>query len=288
MVVFPNIKINIGLSITSKRPDGFHNIESVFYPVPWTEVLEVVSPGDQVEADLPAHVLNTVDQVNFYQYGDPIPGDADRNLCIQVYQKLQTWYNLPAVDMHLLKTLPIGAGLGGGSADAAFALRALKDFFDLHISDVEAMDLLAELGSDCPFFWKNKPMFVFGRGEKMRPIALDLSGYYIVLVYPGIHVSTKEAYSGVVPKDPIIDLELLPDLPIEQWREAVVNDFEGSVFVQYPVLAELKQQLYDLGADYAAMTGSGSTIFGLFKTLPELPEAWRKAPFIQWSGKLTA
>ncbi len=288
MVVFPNIKINIGLSITSKRPDGFHNIESVFYPVPWTEVLEVVSPGDQVEGELPAHKLTTVDQVIFYQYGDAIPGDAESNLCIKVYQKLQAWYNLPAVDMHLLKTLPIGAGLGGGSADAAFALRALKEFFDLRISDVEAMELLAELGSDCPFFWKNQPMFVYGRGERMRPIKLDLSNYYIVLVYPGIHVSTKEAYSGVVPKDPIIDLELLPDLPVEQWRTSVVNDFEGSVFVQYPALAQLKQDLYDLGADYAAMTGSGSTVFGLFKSLPELPAAWSAEPYRMWKGKLTA
>lgn len=284
MLVFPNIKINLGLFITGKRPDGFHNIESVFYPVGWCESLEIV---DRAEKEPDSPLLNSrveSGRVRFYSYGIPIPGEPEQNLCIKVFHLLEEWFHLPPVDMHLLKAIPTGAGLGGGSADAAFCLRALRDFFHLRISDHEAMELLAAIGSDCPFFWKNRPMFVFGRGEQMRPVELDLSGYHILLVYPSLAVSTREAYAGVSPKAPPIDLNLIGTLPVEHWREVVYNDFETSLFPAYPQLAAIKAQLYDLGAAYAAMSGSGSTLYGIFKNKPVVPEAW--AGYVTWTGRL--
>lgn len=272
MVVFPNIKINIGLFVTGKRPDGYHNIESIFYPVPWCEALEVV---DRVEDQRPyaegeLKAITEQGKVRFHQYGLDIPGAAANNLCIKVYQLLEEWFNLPAVDMHLLKALPIGAGLGGGSADAAFCLRALKDFYQLRISDHEAMELLAKVGSDCPFFWKNQPMFVHGRGEKMHPIELSLKGYCVLVIYPNIPISTKEAYAGITPKAAPVDLHLLADLSIESWREVVHNDFEASVFPNHPELPAIKARLYEMGAMYASMSGSGSALYGVFSEAPDL------------------
>lgn len=284
MVVFPNIKINIGLYITGKRPDGYHNIESVFYPVQWHESLEVMDRDEQAWDDPQITAKAEVGKVRFMSYGIDIPGDPSDNLCIKVYQRLEEWFNLPEIDMHLLKTLPIGAGLGGGSADAAFALRALKDHFNLTLSDKEAMDILSEIGSDCPFFWKNRPMYVFGRGEQMRPIDLDLSGYHIVLVNPSIHISTKEAYSGVVPTPPALDLNLLPSLDVGDWKDVVHNAFEDSIFPNHPAIARLKEQLYSLGAIYASMTGTGSTVYGIFKEEPRLDDAFAEATV--WSGGL--
>jgi len=173
-----------------------------------------------------------------------------------------------------LKSLPIGAGLGGGSADAAFTLRALKDFYKLTISDFEAKELLAKVGSDCPFFWNNKPAFVFGRGEQMRSIDVDLSQYHFVLVNPNIHVSTKEAYAGITPKNPPIDLTMLEFLDVSEWKKLVKNDFEDSLFPKYPVLSEIKAKLYEMGAEYASMTGSGSTLYGIFKSKVDIPQEW--------------
>lgn len=282
MVVFPNIKINIGLFVTGKRPDGYHNIESVFYPVPWYEALEVSKRLD-LEGELNGAAFSQ-GSVRLMTYGNPIPGASEQNLCIRVYELLNEWYNLPETDIHLLKTLPIGAGLGSGSADAAFTLRALKDFYGLAISDVEAIDLLAKVGSDCPFFWKNKPAFVYGRGERLQAISLDLSGYYIILVNPGIHVSTKQAYAGVNPQPPAFDLHLLPDVPIENWHEVVNNDFESSVFNLYPEISEIKNELLELGAIYASMSGSGSTVYGIFKSEIKLPEKFDTR--MSWRGWL--
>lgn len=270
MVVFPNVKINLGLSITGKRADGFHNIESVMYPVNWCECLEVCSPN---ESALNYGIANSVAEsgkVRLFMYGIDIPGNGADNLCIRVYHLLEAWFNLPAVDIHLLKTNAIGAGLGGGSADAAFCLRALQAFFNLNITDVEANELLAKIGSDCPFFWKNKPALVFGKGDQMRPIDLDLSEYWIALIYPNLAISTKEAYAKVIPSTPMIDLNLLTDLPIETWKEVLVNDFEKSLFPAYPVLNEIKTKLYQQGAIYASMSGSGSTMYGLFRERPEI------------------
>lgn len=284
MVVFPNIKINIGLSITSKRPDGFHNIESVMVPIPWCESLEVMEHQDlnpRIEQVAQPVVSG---KVTFYSYSNVIPGQASKNLCIRVFHILEDWFNIPPTDIHLLKTLPIGAGLGGGSADAAFCLRALKEYYGLTISDFEAKKLLSQIGSDCPFFWENKPAFVYGKGDEMRPVAFDLSAYWILLVHPNLAISTQEAYAGVTPKQPLIDLNLIPDLPIEAWKEVVKNDFEDSLFPKYPLLQDLKETLYAKGALYASMSGSGSTMYGIFSEAPSLPKAWSN--YSTWLGKI--
>jgi 4-diphosphocytidyl-2-C-methyl-D-erythritol kinase len=274
MLVYPNVKINLGLFITGKRPDGFHNIESVFYPIPWTESLEVIADSGKSAAEYEALSFAEKGNVRFFSYNNPIPGTAESNLCIKVFDLLEAWFNLPKTEIHLLKSLPIGAGLGGGSADAAFTLRALKDYYNLVISDHEAKELLAKVGSDCPFFWTNKPAFVFGRGEQMRTLDLDLSDYHFVLVNPNIHISTKEAYAGVSPKNPPIDLAMLEWLDVDDWREVVKNDFEDHLLDNYPQIADIKERLYHLGAAFASMTGSGSTVYGIFKTPIDLPAEW--------------
>ena len=284
MLVFPNIKINLALFITGKRLDGLHNIESIFYPVQWHESLEIIERGESPSDFSQIQSQVEMGKVRFTSYGIPIPGNVDSNLCIKVYQLLDEWFNMPAVDIHLLKTLPIGAGLGGGSADAAFTLKALKDYFQLRISDAEAKDLLAKVGSDCPFFWENKPMFVFGRGERMRPIDVDLSDYYILIVNPNIHISTKEAYAGVNPSPPAIDLEMIPSIDVDGWKDVLVNDFEASIFPNYPIIRDVKEELYNRGALYASMTGSGSTLFGIFKDLPD-EEPFQE--YMTWKGRLT-
>lgn len=284
MVQFPNCKINLGLHITSKRPDGYHNIETIMVPVGWTDVIEIVERDAQVvDKDLLTGSYLS-EKVNFYSYGNPIPGKAENNLCIKVYHLLEDWFNLPAVDIHLIKNVPIGAGLGGGSSDAAFCLKTLKDFFSLTISDHEAKTLLAKIGSDCPFFWDNQTAFAFGKGDEMRHIDIDVKDKWIMLVYPNIAIGTAEAYSGVKPKAPKVDLELLPDLPIESWREVIENDFELSVFPQYPEIGIIKDQLYTMGAQYASLSGSGSTMYAIFEEEPELPSTWKKFP--HWIGQL--
>ncbi len=276
MLVYPNVKINLGLFITGKRPDGYHNIESVFYPIPWTESLEVIQDTGKSSEDYAALSFAEKGNVRFFSYNNPIPGTAESNLCIKVFELVEAWFNLPKTEIHLLKSLPIGAGLGGGSADAAFTLRALKDYYNLTISDFEAKELLAKVGSDCPFFWNNKPAFVFGRGEQMRALELDLSNYHFVLVNPNIHVSTKEAYAGVSPKNPPIDLAMLEWLDVADWKDLVKNDFEDSLFPSYPEIAAIKSKLYELGATYASMTGSGSTVYGMFSSAIELPKEWEQ------------
>jgi len=284
MVVFPHIKVNIGLYITSKRPDEYHNIESVFYPVPWAETLEICDRYETAWESEEIVQKAEAGKVRFMSYGIEVPGEVEENLCIKVYQRLDEWFNLPAIDVHLLKTLPIGAGLGGGSSDAAFMLKALKEYFNLTLSDKEAMDILAEIGSDCPFFWKDRPMFVFGRGEQMRPIELDLSGYYMLVVNPGIHISTKEAYSGVNPTPPPIDLNLLSTLEVKDWKGLIHNDFEKSIFPNYPEIETMKNEMYSLGAEYAQMTGSGSSVYGLFRKEVDVPQAWQSLS--HWQGPL--
>lgn len=274
MIVFPNVKINLGLFVTSKRPDGYHNIESVFYPLPWTESLEIISDTGKTADEYNALAFAEVGKVRFFGYQNPIPGNADSNLCIKVFQLLEEWFNLPKTEIHLQKSLPIGAGMGGGSADAAFTLRALKAFYNLTISDFEAKELLAKVGSDCPFFWDNKPAFVFGRGEKMQPIELDLSAYKFVLVNPNIHVSTKEAYAGISPKNPPIDLKMLEWLDVETWKDSIHNDFEDSLFPSYPEIKAIKDLMYESGAIFASMTGSGSTVFGIFDREIDAHKLW--------------
>jgi 4-diphosphocytidyl-2-C-methyl-D-erythritol kinase len=255
MITFPNAKINIGLNIIEKRPDGFHNLESVFYPVQLTDALEVVENTDAA-----------AERILFTSSGISIPGTSSDNLCCKAYQLISADYQLPAVKVHLHKHIPIGAGLGGGSSDAAFFIKLLNEQFDLNISWGEMHHYARQLGSDCSFFITNKPVFAEGRGDEYESIQLDLSAYHIALVYPSIAVNTGVAYSRVVPSKPQRSLEEdIIELPIEQWKEYIHNDFETSVFALHPEIKVVKEKLYEQGAVYAAMSGSGSTVFGLFK-----------------------
>lgn len=269
MVVFPNAKINIGLTITGKRPDGFHTIASCFYPVAWTDALEV----------LPAPT------VSFQVAGISIPGDASTNLCLKAYHALKQEYDLPPVSIHLLKAIPIGAGLGGGSADGAFTIRALNQLFSLNLPLEKQQEFARSLGSDCAFFIKNEPMYCYGKGDEFEEVALRLTGKWIVLVNPGLHISTAEAYAGVIPQVPATDLRTLLNLPLDQWKGKIVNDFEESLFPKYPILAEYKQTLYAMGARYASMSGSGSTMYGIFDEPVEIPNNFGDS--IVWQGELS-
>lgn len=258
MIVFPNAKINIGLFVTGKRPDGFHNLETVFYPVGLSDILEI-GPGESGSAL--CHFVNT---------GIEIGGDPEKNLIVKAWHLLAEDYPLSPVNIHLHKLIPFGAGLGGGSADAAFTLKALNEYFDLHISDGELSRKAACLGSDCAFFIHNKPAFASGKGEILEPLELSLQGYRLVLVKPAFGVSTPEAYAGICPQPASYDLHQLNVLPPEEWKEFVGNDFEKNLFRKYPRLAAIKQELYEAGAFYASMTGSGSAIYGLFRQTEEI------------------
>ncbi|PWJ40122.1 4-(cytidine 5'-diphospho)-2-C-methyl-D-erythritol kinase [Sediminitomix flava] len=268
MIVFPNAKINIGLNIVSKREDGFHNIESCFYPVEWEENLEIIKSNE----------------FQFTSSGIHIPTDGGKNLCEKAYDLIAADYDISPVKIHLDKRIPIGAGLGGGSADASFCLKLINQIFELGISDQQLETYAAELGSDCPFFIKNKPKWVLGRGEIFEDIKLNLSGKFIVLVYPNIHISTKEAYSGVIPKVSLHQTkEILENSPIEEWQGKIKNDFEDGLVKKYPVFETISNQLRQAGAEYVSMTGSGSTYYGIFK---EETEVDFPKDYITWKGKL--
>jgi 4-diphosphocytidyl-2-C-methyl-D-erythritol kinase len=254
MIVFPNAKINIGLNITEKRADGYHNLETIFYPVKINDALEaIITP-----------------QLNFSSSGITIPGDGANNLCIKAYELIKLDHDLPALEIHLHKHIPIGAGLGGGSADAAFFIKLLNQQFGLDLT-VEAMQNYArQLGADCAFFIENKPVYAFEKGDQFEPIKLDLSKYVIVLVMPPVHVSTADAYSGVKPEPAAESLKDLIKLPVSEWKGRIKNDFEKSVIGKYPLIGEVKQALYEAGALYASMSGSGASVFGIFEKLPSL------------------
>ncbi|AMM50338.1 4-diphosphocytidyl-2C-methyl-D-erythritol kinase [Rufibacter sp. DG15C] len=256
MIQFPNAKINIGLQLVEKRPDGFHNLVSCFYPVGWTDALEI---------------LPTTGEASFTLSGLPVPGEPTQNLCWRAYELLKKDYELPAIQMHLHKVIPMGAGLGGGSADAAFTLKILNDLFALNLTPEQLENYARQLGSDCAFFIQNKPVLAVEKGDVFEPLTLDLKGWHIVLVYPNFGNSTAEAYAGVLPQFPEKSLKTLLVQAPNTWKDAVVNDFEASLFPKYPVLAEVKEQLYSLGAEYASMSGSGSTMYGLFRESPTQP-----------------
>lgn len=252
MVVFPNAKINIGLRIVKRRNDGYHELETVFYPLPFTDALEIIrSP------------VNGTTQ--FYSSGLTIAGDQADNLCIKAYNLLKRDYaQLPSVKIHLHKAIPSGAGLGGGSADASFTLKTLNTLGGLNLTVEQLLDYSLQLGSDCPFFIINKPAYATGRGEQLEPISLDLSVYGFVIVNPGIHVPTGAAFSWLTPAKPDVSLKELINLPITEWKGRITNDFEEAVGMRYPQIIEIKNQLYTAGAVYAAMSGSGSTVYGIF------------------------
>ena len=254
MILYPNAKINIGLNVVSKRPDGYHNLETVFYPIPVQDALEI-QPLQQLipEAGYQLKVTGAI-----------LDGTPDDNLIVRAYKLLRDEYRLPPVSMYIYKHIPTGAGLGGGSADAAFTIRALNEQFHLGLSAEKMEMYAARLGADCAFFVKNEPVFATGIGNEFHPIDLSLKGKVLVLVKPDVFVSTKDAYSLVTPSAPERPLTELISQPIETWKDTVVNDFEKSVFVKYPEIACIKDRLYDLGAVYAAMSGSGSSVYGIF------------------------
>ena len=250
MLCFPNAKINLGLNVVSKRPDGYHNLETIFYPVDIKDALEVVPAAGEKGI--------------FKQSGILLEGNPAENLVIKAYLLLKKEYNIPEIDIYLRKNIPLGAGMGGGSADAAFMLKLLNNVYELHLSDTQLEELAARLGADCPFFIRNEPVFATGIGNVFTPVELSLKEYFIVLVKPDIHVSTKEAYSLVQPKLPAFSLKEIIKNPPETWKEIMINDFEVSVFSQYPAIRDIKEKLYDLGAVYASMSGSGSSVYGIF------------------------
>ncbi len=255
MITFPNAKINIGLYVTGKRPDGYHDIESVFYPVPLCDALEIV----------PARELT------FTTSGLPIPGGMQDNLCLKAYHLMAALHReIMPVHIHLLKKIPMGAGLGGGSADGAFMINLLNEFFDLGLNVETREQYAAQLGSDCPFFIENKPKLVTGRGEVMTSHSLDLKGWYIALVSSEIHISTQEAYSGIQPAPSGIEWGEIRTDNIRDWSRFLKNQFEDTILEIYPEIKKIKETLWEQGAEYVAMTGSGSSVYGLFKTKPPL------------------
>ncbi len=262
MIAFPCCKINLGLHVINKREDGFHNLETIFYPVQWCDMLEIVVDNKSSKGE-----------VKFNSDGLTIEGNTENNLVTKAYKLLHQDYNLPAVKVFLYKKIPMGAGLGGGSSDAAYALVLLNDLFSLQLTTIELEKYAAQLGSDCAYFIKRGSQFAKGRGELLEPIDLNLKNYFLCLIKPDTHVSTAQAFSGVMKRgESIKSLKELIKLPINDWKNVIQNDFEESVFKIYPELASIKNKLYDMGAEYAAMSGSGSTILGLFKVLPDLSE----------------
>ena len=253
MITYPNAKINLGLNIVEKRPDGYHNLETIFYPINLQDALEVTKLEGEKEYELTLS-------------GTPIEGDPEQNLVVKAYRLLKEDYpDMPSVDIHMYKHIPTGAGLGGGSADAAFTVKTLNERFKLGLTTLQMEEYCARLGADCPFFVQNKPVFATGIGNVFHPIEIDLKYKQLVLVKPDIFVSTKDAYAKVKVQQPEKRLPELLAQPIETWKDTVVNDFEESVFSKYPEIAAIKDQMYDLGAVYASMSGSGSSVFGIFE-----------------------
>jgi 4-diphosphocytidyl-2-C-methyl-D-erythritol kinase len=251
MILFPNAKINIGLDILAKRPDGYHNIETVMYPVPWSDILEIV----------PARGTSTT----LTTTGRPVECPPEKNLVMKAYRALNEFVELPPVDIYLHKVIPDGAGLGGGSSDAAFTLKALNNMFSLGLTDSQLADIAASLGADCPFFIYNSPMLATGTGTTLTPFPMSLSGHSIAIVKPDVSVPTAAAYAGVRPHTPEVELShALKECDCRKWRGLVKNDFEQSIFPSHPVIADIKHTLYNIGAEYAAMSGSGSSVFGIF------------------------
>lgn len=254
MLYTSGCKINLGLYVTSKRPDGFHNIESVFYPIEWNDALEI-------EVDLGNNRCTMV------EYNTSVTVDPTQNICFKAYHLLAEKFDLPAVKIHLYKSLPTGAGLGGGSANGSTTLKLLNNTFNLNLSNTELRFYASKLGSDCPFFIYNTPAYVSGRGEIMESIQLDLSEYYFVIVHPGVHVSTPEAYRLITPKPSTFNLkEEITATPIQNWKNVLHNDFEEPIATKFPIITEIKNTLYKNGALYSSMSGSGSAVYGIFET----------------------
>lgn len=267
MILYPNAKINIGLYITEKRQDGFHNIESCFFPINWQDILEIT----------PAETKSS-----FSSSGIIIPGRSKDNICLNAFELIKKEFTIPEVNIHLHKQIPIGAGLGGGSSDGAFMLKGLNELFNLNLSNEELKNFARQLGSDCAFFIDNKPVFASGKGDELEDIVDSLKGYYIYLIYPDIHISTAEAYANIKAKMPSINLKEVISKTPESWKDIIDNDFEYSVFPNYSDLELIKNNLYKMGAHYASMSGSGSTIYGIFDKKPSLDFAHENSVILQF------
>jgi 4-diphosphocytidyl-2-C-methyl-D-erythritol kinase len=272
MISFPNAKINIGLNIIGRREDGFHNIETIFYPVGLCDVLEII-PDPSLKT--PIQYKNT---------GMKIYSKEHQNLCVKAVQLLAEKYTIPPLRMHLHKLIPIGSGLGGGSSDATHVLVMLNKILGLKINEEELMPMAASLGSDCPFFIRNKPVFASGKGEQFTDIKLSLKNYYVVIVKPKVHVNTTDAYRNAVPSVPSASLKELIRLPVTKWKDTIQNDFEKTIFEKFTVIRNIKTKLYKYGAVYASMSGSGSSVYGIFQEEKSLDNSFRNC-FI-WSGKM--
>lgn len=254
MITFPNAKINLGLNIIEKRPDGYHNLETIFYPINLQDALEVT----RRDTDSKEYILRVC--------GTSLEIDDEDNLVVKAYKLLKKDHpQMLPIDIHMYKHIPAGAGLGGGSSDAAHMIKLLNEKFLLKLSAEQMESYAAQLGADCAFFIKNKPVFATGIGNVFEPIELSLKGYHIVLVKPDIFVSTRDAFSHIKPARPSVSLKEIVKQPIENWKDSMKNDFEVSVFLKFPEVAAIKDELYDLGAVYAAMSGSGSSVYGIFK-----------------------
>ena len=303
MICFPNAKINLGLHIVSRRQDGYHNLETVFFPIGLKEALEIVptipdrrsASGSPAMSDTaPASLTRSLPDTSgaepvqtlpyrFFQTGNVIQGNEEDNLVIKALKVMTARHLIPEIDIHLLKKIPSGAGLGGGSSDAAFMLRLLNDNFGLGYSNQELAQLATQLGADCPFFIHNKPAFATGIGDVLEPLDIDLSDLFFVLVKPGMTVSTREAYAMITPHKPALSLKEIVKKPLSEWKDLMKNDFEAPVFKKYPEICSIKQQLYDLGAVYASMSGSGSSVYGFFHQEPDLKDIF--SDHFVWTNK---
>ena len=261
MITFPIAKINLGLNVVEKRLDGYHNLQTVFYPVPIMDALEIAPMSEGFPSDVDCDLKVT----NIH-----IEGDEQRNLVVRAYQLLKKDFpSLPRIHTHLWKGIPTQAGMGGGSSDCAYMIRLLNETFDLQLTNEQMQQYAAQLGADCAFFIESVPCYAEGIGEQLEPISLDLSGWYIGVVRPDIPVPTKEAFSRIHPHYPSLNCREVVMQPVETWRDNLINDFEESVFALHPEIGAVKEQLYKMGATYAAMSGSGSALFGLFKEEPD-------------------
>ncbi len=254
MITFPNAKINLGLNIVEKRPDGYHNLETIFYPINLQDALEVTRRENN-DKEYTLHIS-----------GSPLEGEPEDNLVVKAYKLLKKDYpGLLPVDIHMYKHIPAGAGLGGGSSDAACMIKLLNDKFSLGLSTERMEEYAVKLGADCAFFIRNKPVFATGIGNLFEPVELSLKGYHIILIKPDIFVFTRDAFAEIKPVRPAVSLKEIVKQPMETWKHSMKNDFEDSVFKKFPEIAAIKDELYDLGAVYAAMSGSGSSVYGIFK-----------------------
>ena len=272
MVLFPNAKINIGLNILRKREDGYHDIETLFYPIGLKDALE--------------YVVNGKNKVNFYSSGLNLNIEPEQNIILKVYRMLQNEHDLPGLDIHLHKVIPSGAGLGGGSADAAFFLKSLTEHFELNISQEKLKSIAGKLGADCAFFLQNSPSYALGVGEQLSTVELSLKGYSLLLVKPPFGIDTKLAYLGVVPQEFPFNFKDLIQGEINKWSGSVKNDFETTLFLKFPELARLKHKISELGPVYTSMSGSGSSVYGVFKEKPSFdPNTFPVGSFI-WQEEL--